>query len=219
MTENRLIEDYDQGQAVRPPAVATPWQQAQATETFSSPAFTPTLPPLDLDGLGKDFIDPADIEWKRVSPKYLKVRMISRAIWSLIMIALACLPLLFTEVLGWWNMPLWLSVSLAAVMVVWQIWLTIIVRRQVRALGYSERAEHLLTRKGIMFRKVRAVPYGRIQFIDVSSGPVENMVGLSHLDIKTAGGASTVLPGLDRAEAQRLREILTDLSETKMVGL
>lgn len=217
MTENRLIEDYDQGQAV--PSPAAPWQETEEQVPVSSPVFTPTLPPLDLDGLGKDFIDPADIEWKRVSPKYLKVRMISRAIWSLIMIVLACLPLLFTEVLGWWNVPLWLSVSLVAVMVVWQIWLTIIVRRQVRALGYSERAEHLLTRKGIMFRKVRAVPYGRIQFIDVSSGPVENMVGLSHLDIKTAGGASTVLPGLDRAEAQRLREILTDLSDTKMVGL
>lgn len=217
MTENRLIEDNDQGQAV--PSPAAPWQETEEQVPVSSPVFTPTLPPLDLDGLGKDFIDPADIEWKRVSPKYLKVRMISRAIWSLIMIALACLPLLFTEVLGWWNMPLWLSVSLAAVMVVWQIWLTIIVRRQVRALGYSERAEHLLTRKGIMFRQVRAVPYGRIQFIDMSSGPIENMVGLSHLDIKTAGGASTVLPGLDRAEAQRLREILTDLSDTKMVGL
>lgn len=217
MTENRLIEDYDQGQAV--PSPAAPWQETEEQVPVSSPVFTPTLPPLDLDGLGKDFIDPADIEWKRVSPKYLKVRMISRAIWSLIMIALACLPLLFTEVLGWWNAPLWLSVSLVAVMVVWQIWLIVIVSRQVRALGYSERAEHLLTRKGIMFRKVRAVPYGRIQFIDVSSGPVENMVGLSHLDIKTAGGASTVLPGLDRAEAQRLREILTDLSETKMVGL
>lgn len=217
MTENRLIEDHDQGQAV--PLPAAPWQETEEQVPVSSPVFTPTLPPLDLDGLGKGFIDPADIEWKRVSPKYLKVRMISRAIWSLLMIALACLPLLFTEVLGWWNAPLWLSVSLVAVMVVWQIWLTIIVRRQVRALGYSERAEHLLTRKGIMFRKVRAVPYGRIQFIDMSSGPVENMVGLSHLDIKTAGGASTVLPGLDRAEAQRLREILTDLSDTKMVGL
>lgn len=219
MTENRLIEDNDQVQAVRPSATEVPWQESEAQNPVSSPVFTPTLPPLDLDGLGKDFIDPADIEWKRVSPKYFKVRMISRAIWSLIMIALACLPLLLTEVLGWWNMPLWLSVSLAAVMVVWQIWLTVIVSRQVRALGYSERAEHLLTRRGIMFRKVRAVPYGRIQFIDVSSGPIENMVGLSHLDIKTAGGASTVLPGLDRTEAQRLREILTDLSDTKMVGL
>lgn len=148
MTENRLIEDNDQGQAVRPSATEVPWQESEAQNPVSSPVFTPTLPPLDLDGLGKDFIDPADIEWKRVSPKYFKVRMISRAIWSLIMIALACLPLLLTEVLGWWNMPLWLSVSLAAVMVVWQIWLTVIVSRQVRALGYSERAEHLLDPQG-----------------------------------------------------------------------
>lgn len=183
------------------------------------PNLSPTLPPLDLDGLDKKFIDPADVDWKRVSPKYVKVRMASRAIWSLILVAIFALPLIFTEVLGWWNWPLWLTAGTLALMLVYQVWLTVIVNRQVRALGYSERADHLLTRKGILFRNVRALPYGRIQYIDVNSGPLENMLGLARLDIKTAGAAGTTLPGLERAQAERLREVLTDLSDSKMVGL
>ncbi|MDO4898294.1 MAG: PH domain-containing protein, partial [Rothia sp. (in: high G+C Gram-positive bacteria)] len=184
------------------PAPAEPRRPHQEQ---AEPTFTPTLPPLDMDGLAKDFIDPADIDWKRVSPKYMKVRMISRAIWSVILLGITALPLIFTELLGWWNWPTWLSATLLVLMLIWQIWLTIIVNRQVRALGYSERADHLLKRQGIMFRSVRALPYGRIQYVDVNSGPIENAIGLCHVEIKTAGADGVTLPGLEKSEAERLR--------------
>ncbi|QRZ61755.1 PH domain-containing protein [Rothia sp. ZJ932] len=195
----------------------TPAEQIEATPVAAA-SFPATLPPLEIDERGGETIEPAEISWKRVSPRYVKVRLLGRALWSVIMVAIFALPLIFTEVLNWWNWPLWVTVGLVAIMLVWQIWLTLLVSRQVKAIGYSERQDHILRTSGIMFKSMRAIPYGRIQYVDVKSGPIEGKLKLASVTITTASGTISI-PGVERPEAERLREILTDLSDAKMVGL
>ena len=68
----------------------------------------------------------------------------------------------------------WLLAGFPAVFLVWSI---VLVPRQVRAIGYAERDDDLLIRKGVMFRSMVVVPYGRMQYVDVEAGPLDRKLG------------------------------------------
>nr|WP_228513997.1 PH domain-containing protein [Frondihabitans sp. VKM Ac-2883] len=92
--------------------------------------------------------------------------------------------------------------------------------RRVRSIGYQLRDDDLLVRRGIFFLRFVAVPYGRMQLIDVNRGPVVRALGLSDLKFVTAAAASAVtIPGVPAAEADRLRDKLVQLAETRRAGL
>jgi membrane protein YdbS with pleckstrin-like domain len=92
--------------------------------------------------------------------------------------------------------------------------------RRYRAWGYAEREDDLLVRRGVMIRRLTVVPYGRMQFVDVTAGPVERLFGLATVQLHTAASRTDArIPGLDRAEADRLRDQLAALGETKAAGL
>ncbi len=92
--------------------------------------------------------------------------------------------------------------------------------RRVRAIGYVLREDDLLFRRGILFERFIAVPYGRLQLVDVTRGPLLRMLGLSTLKFVTASAATGVnLPGLPEAEAEALRDRLIELAETRRSGL
>ena len=92
--------------------------------------------------------------------------------------------------------------------------------RRVRAIGYVLREDDLLFRRGIMFERVIAVPYGRLQLVDVTRGPLLRALGLATLKFVTASVATGVnLPGLPEAEAEALRDRLVELAETRRSGL
>jgi membrane protein YdbS with pleckstrin-like domain len=71
-----------------------------------------------------------------------------------------------------------------------------------------------------MVRRVTVVPYGRMQFLDVTAGPFERAFGLATVRLHTAAAASDArIPGLDRDEAGRLRDRLAAVGEAKAQGL
>ena len=95
-----------------------------------------------------------------------------------------------------------------------------VVDRRYRSWGYAERADDLLVRRGVMFARLSVVPYGRMQFIDVSAGPLERAFGLSTVRLHTAAAATDArIPGLERGEAGRLRDRLAELGEAQAAGL
>ncbi|HLR94702.1 MAG TPA: PH domain-containing protein, partial [Jiangellaceae bacterium] len=64
------------------------------------------------------------------------------------------------------------------------------------------------------------VPYGRMQLVDVTSGPIERRLGLATIQMHTASPASDAkIPGLPSAEAARLRDRLSALGEAQAAGL
>ncbi len=92
--------------------------------------------------------------------------------------------------------------------------------RRVRAWGYAERAEDLLVRRGVMFRRVSVIPYGRMQYVELTAGPFERAFGLATVQMHTAAAASDArIPGLPATEAARLRDQLTSLGEAHAMGL
>jgi uncharacterized protein len=110
--------------------------------------------------------------------------------------------------------------GLAALFLVLFVIAWLIERGRYRRWGYAERAEDLVVRRGYLFQRMSIVPYGRMQFIDVKAGPVERAFGLATVQLHTAAAASDALiPGLPRAEAERLRDRLTVAGEARATGI
>jgi membrane protein YdbS with pleckstrin-like domain len=94
------------------------------------------------------------------------------------------------------------------------------VRRRFRAWRYQERHEDLIVARGVMVRRLSVVPYGRMQFVEVTAGPIERLFNLSTVKLHTAAAASDArIPGLEQSEATRLRDRLTELGESKAAGM
>ncbi len=174
----------------------------------SVPAATGVAPP------GPDPLEPwpDTVQWRRVSPRLITVELINRAIWVVIVLA----GLLVGAALdGHW---LWRAAMAAVVLLA--IWRSIITVRAVRAWGYAERDQDLLVRHGLVVRRLSIVPYARMQYVDVTAGPLERAFRLATVQLHTAAAASDArVPGLPPEEAARLRDRLTALGEDRAEGL
>lgn len=72
--------------------------------------------------------------------------------------------------------------------------------------------------KGIIAKKYINIPYNKIQNVEIYRNLLERILGLSHLNIQTAGygaiggygraGSEGILPGLDQATALKIKEEL-----------
>ena len=114
----------------------------------------------------------------------------------------------------------WGAVLGAAIVLVAGVIAEWVARRRVRAWRYVEREDDLLVQRGLLFSRLSVVPYGRMQFIDVTAGPFERSFGLATVRMHTAAAASDArIPGLSREEAARLRDRLADLGEAQAAGL
>ncbi len=110
-----------------------------------------------------------------------------------------------------------LGLVVGVVAIGWSWWL---IGRQVRAIGYVERADDLLVVSGILFRRLVVVPYGRMQLVDVRRGPIERYLDLATVQLHTAAATTdATVPGLPPIEAGRLRDRLAALGEERSAGL
>lgn len=96
----------------------------------------------------------------------------------------------------------------------------VVVQRRFVSWGYAERADDLLVKRGVLFARLSVVPYGRMQFIDVTASPFERLVGVATVRMHTAAAASDArIPGLASDEAARLRDRLAELGESQAAGI
>jgi len=96
----------------------------------------------------------------------------------------------------------------------------VFVSRRYSSWGYLERDDDLLVRRGVLIKRLSVVPYGRMQFVDVTAGLVERLSGIATVRLHTAAAATDArLPGLSVPEAARLREHLTSLGEARAAGI
>jgi hypothetical protein len=155
----------------------------------------------------------AGIRWRRPSPRLLRARRVqaglvtgSAALAAGLAAGLAASPAL--------------GLGAGLLLVVAGLLAERFLARRVAAWGYAERDDDLMVRRGVLVRRQSVIPYGRMQFIDVTAGPVERSLGLATLRMHTAAAASDArIPGLDRAEAAKLRDQLAALGEAQAAGL
>lgn len=94
------------------------------------------------------------------------------------------------------------------------------LRRRFLAWSYAEREDDLLVQRGVLFSRLSVVPYGRMQFVDVTAGPLERAFGLATVRMHTAAAATDArIPGLPHDEAVRLRDLLAERGESQAAGI
>jgi membrane protein YdbS with pleckstrin-like domain len=90
----------------------------------------------------------------------------------------------------------------------------------VRAWGYAERDDDLMITRGVLQRQLVVVPYGRMQFVDVTAGPLDRRFGLATVQLHTAAAATdATIPGLVPDEAARLRDRLAARGQATAAGI
>ncbi len=151
--------------------------------------------------------------WLRPSPGLWRMRRAEVATISVVLAAF--FGLVFSAAGG----PLPGIISAVVVLLLGALW-TWFLRRRFRAWRYQERNEDLIVARGVMVQRLSVVPYGRMQFVEVTAGPIERLFQLSTVKLHTAAAASDArIPGLERAEAARLRDRLTELGESMAAGM
>jgi uncharacterized protein len=177
----------------------------EATQDTASPQRRPHSPISPLEPW------PGTVTWRPVSRRLIIVELI-RFVFGLTFLTVM---VMIVTALGW-PYPDQTFAALAA----YAVLRAIAVVRAVLAWGYAERDKDLLVRHGLLIRRLSIVPYARMQFVDVTAGPLERMFNLATVQLHTAAAATDArVPGLPPEEASRLRDRLTALGEDLGEGL
>lgn len=163
----------------------------------------------DPEGLlGADALRP-------VSVSLIRARYVAGIVGDVLCVLMIAGAITSASLTGIW----WLA-ALGALPLVILLQHLLLTPRRVRAIGYLDAEDDVTIASGVMFRSVHTIPYGRVQSVKIDEGPVDRRYGLARLTVSTANGASTVvLPGLPRAEAERLRALLTARGIETMAAL
>lgn len=146
-----------------------------------------------------------------VSPKLTTARYLGRLPWIAVV-------LLVFAALGFALSP-WFHIGTAVLLILllWQAWL---IPAQVRLLGWRETGDELLITKGRLWHTFTVIPYGRIQYVDVTAGPIERSLGMKTLQLHTASATSDAsVQGLPAETADALRDRLAVKARERMSGL
>jgi membrane protein YdbS with pleckstrin-like domain len=157
---------------------------------------------------------PPQENWVRVSPKLITARRITLCLGSLlevgVVIALWLLP----------GIPTWIAAAVTGVVAVVFIWAWWLIGRRVRSYGYAERETDLLVVSGILVRRLVIVPYGRMQMVDLTAGPIDRWLGIATVQLHTAAATTdAAIPGLPPDEAAALRDRLAARGEERSAGM
>lgn len=83
------------------------------------------------------------------------------------------------------------------------------VPMRYRAWRYRFGEHALELQRGVWWRTLAALPYQRIQQVEVEHGPLQRHLGMVSLSLRTASAISLgTIPGIDEAEAGDVRRVL-----------
>lgn len=166
----------------------------------------------DSSGAGVGTAGGTGAQWRGVERALLPMRRLVLLCCLLPAAAGLALLLGLTAGPGW---AAWALVPAAAAVWGWGA-----LARNWRSWQYAERADDLLISRGVLWRELTVVPYGRMQLVEVTSGPLERRYGLARLQLHTAAATTdATIPGLAPDEAERLRDRLTELGQARSAGL
>ena len=149
--------------------------------------------------------------YTRADAAYLKVERFSWAVTCVLLLVPALVPGVLKI---FFNVPVWLVIVPPVIVVIIAAWSWRIIRRRVTCLSYCEADNDLSVTSGYLWRKHVVVPYGRMQYVELSSGPIERKYGLCRLTLNTAESSATArILGVPREIGEALRERLVAKGE------
>jgi len=159
-----------------------------------------------------DILSPEGVEFQHVSTKLAALRLGNTfALCGALCGAISVLVLIVDINALWWLMLIPAFIALLRLL---------LVLAQVRALRYALADTDFVIRRGIIFRRLTMVPYGRIQYVDIYQGPVLRFMGIATIKLSTASAHTDAkLEGVPVAEAGRPRGVAGQRGSAELMGL
>lgn len=152
--------------------------------------------------------------WHGLSPRYVVVRRLTVLLTNVVFWTIAAVAASLAL-----EQPIVTSAT-AAVGAAWTLWRVYRAKAWVRSWGWAERDADLCIRHGLWTRHLSVVPFGRMQLVDISAGPVLRSQGLANVQLVTAAvHTDATIPGLTHADAVALRDRMIQLSDAGGAGL
>lgn len=151
-------------------------------------------------------------QWIPVSPTLLKAKTRALIIGTAVFLVLGIIPFLI------WKL-LWL-LAIPAVVIVFALVRVAVNYFVVQNTAYQVRTDEILVRTGALSRATIALPFGRIQRVDLNEGPIDSQFNLAQLTFESAASSGAIsIPGMPVAEAKQLRDSILASAETRRVQL
>lgn len=152
--------------------------------------------------------EPTD-SYRRLNKKCMLSMYITNGITYAILLAAFILLVIFVPALRESGAAL-IVILAAAGMVLLLVYFIVGPRIYYDRYRYMITADKVDVRYGIIILRHILVPIERVHQVEVSRGPVNNMLGLANVNITTAGGVATI-SYLEVDEAEKIVERLTEL--------
>lgn len=144
--------------------------------------------------------------YHKLSKSYRTLTIIRGVINSFVILLIMALVVIFAQ--------LWSFYIIISVLAVWLFLFVLLMIRPWKLYeykGYALREHDMLYKSGWLWKRKVAVPYNRIQHVEIRRGPIEELLHLRKLEIYTAGGSASDLsiPGLGPEQAEKLRAFIS----------
>jgi uncharacterized protein len=144
----------------------------------------------------------AEVQFVKLHENHKYVGLLSVLVYYMLVLMGSLLVALFWEKLGGYTLYLILAITLYFI---FQAYAAI---KSYHYEGYALREHDLLYREGWIWKSTIAVPYKRMQHIEVHQGPIDRLFDMASISLYTAGGsdADMSIEGLTPSEANSLKE-------------
>lgn len=199
--------------AVRPPAPSGPGHGGQPPGQGQVGAPYPPHQGQPVYQADQAFAPGAGLRWSPISRRHAWHRLLTAVLWAIPVGGVGAF-------IVWRNgtvvaASMWVAAVVLGVILTW-----VVAELDRRAYGYAERGDDLIVTHGVLVRRLIVVPYGRMQFVDVTAGLLERWMGVATVRMHTAAAATdATIPGLPTAEAALLRDRLAQKGEERGMGL
>lgn len=147
-----------------------------------------------------------DVNFQRLPPQALKLRIIGWCITQGIMLLILLGVFLFGEIFKkqWPWIFIFSAWFLQAVYFFWM------ARKRFYREGYAVREKDIIHTKGFWLRTQLTVPYNRVQHVEIEQGPLARAFGLGGISVYTAGdsGGDLSISGIEYKEAERIKQFI-----------
>lgn len=152
-------------------------------------------PQIDVKTLPK--ID--QIQYEKIQKNSFYVDLIVLVIISLIVIIGAIFLVLFNETARHYYIYLF-----SAIIVILSFMYLVDIKG-FKHIGFALRAHDIIYKHGWLWRSIVAIPFNRIQHIEVHQGPIDRIFDLSSITLYTAGGSDVEIEGLSPEQAENIK--------------
>lgn len=153
-----------------------------------------------------------EIQYTRVSPKYLRIMMFNRVLtFSILAIGFLILNYLIDDNFQY----------LSTFFLIWTLLFSLVLIYgyfHFFSLAFALREKDIVFKRGVLVLKTTIIPFNRIQHVALNQGLLMRWMGLSNLKIFTAGGSTSdlTISGLTSEIAESIKiHITTAVSEEK----